>query len=78
MDTHRLIVFQQESVQLHLGWGDGSGTRRWLEQPFMCVEMRLESMVVPVGGSGMEECEGGGGSCKVGEEGDNGRRVEWR
>jgi hypothetical protein len=34
----------------------------------MCVEMRLESMVVPIGGNGMEECEGGGGgeSCKVG------------
>jgi hypothetical protein len=31
----------------------------------MCVEMRLESMVVPIGGNGMEECEGGGGGGVV-------------
>jgi hypothetical protein len=66
MDTYRLIVFQQGSVQLHLGEGNGGGTRRWLEKLFICVEMRLDSMVVPVGSSGLEECEGKGGSCKVG------------
>jgi hypothetical protein len=31
----------------------------------MCVEMRLESMVVPIGGNGMEECEGGGGGSRA-------------